>query len=457
MPQTERDLLIRRYLVYVTAVAVLTAVIFAPREPRWWEILLFVLLTLATESASIPFLRQSSSMSVGFALIHASVLLFEPPVATWIAAMGTIRARDLRGSVPVRLVVFNRLQLAAAAATASWVFRLAGGDLDQFASWDTVLAALAGGTAYFAVNVAMVLVSFSLLQRLPNWRHIFVTGLRWVAANWVTVLPISYLMAVTYHAARLGPLAIVFYSIPLLAARQSFQLYVDARKQYLDTIRSLAAALEARDPYTFGHAERVARMAVEVGRQLRLPQADLESLEVAALLHDVGKIGIADGILRKTERYTARDFREMMKHPIIGARIVANVKSLDRLASWVRHHHERMDGQGYPDGLCGDKIPLGARIISVVDSFDAMISARPYKPTRTVHEALEELDRCSGTQFDPQVVQAFRRAIDDGARLVDILAGASEFTAELMRGLDDEIPDREQIRPYAGGSPGGNG
>src|SRR5690606_31580593 len=213
-----------------------------------------------------------------------------------------------------------------------------------------------------------------------------------------------------------------------------FQLYVDARNQYLDTIRSLAAALEARDPYTFGHAERVARMAVEVGRQLRLPRADLEALEVAALLHDVGKIGIADVILRKTEGYTSRDFREMMKHPIIGARILANVKSLDRVAPWVRHHHERMDGLGYPDGLRGEQIPLGARIISVVDAFDAMISARPYKPARTVHDALQELERCAGSQFDPEVVAAFRRAIDDGARLVDILAGASEFTAELLRG-----------------------
>ena len=452
MPRTERDVLVERYLLYIATVTVLTVVLFAPRMADWWHVWMFLLLTLLTESVSISFLRRSSSMSVGFALIHASVLLFEPQAATWIAAWGTVRALDLRGRVPLRLVVFNRLQLAAAAYAASSVFRLAGGNLVEFSASRTIIAAVASGFAYFVVNALMILFSFAVLQRLPNWRHTYFTGLRWVAANWATMLPIAYLIAVTYR--QLGLVSIIFYSLPLLAARQSFQLYVDARKQYLDTIRSLSAALEARDPYTFGHAERVARLSVEVGRELRLSQEDLEELEVAAILHDVGKIGISDAILRKTERYTARDFREMMKHPIIGARIVANVKALDRVASWIRHHHERMDGRGYPDGLRGEDIPLGARIISVVDAFDAMISARPYKPPRTVHEALQELERCAGTQFDPQVVAAFRRAIDDGSRLVEILAGASELTADLLRGLEEEIPDREQIHPYAG-TPGG--
>lgn len=455
MALPEQDTLVQRYLAYVAVVTVLTVVIFAPSLPNWWHVWVFFLLILMAEAVSVPLLRDSSSMSVSFALMYAAALLFEPLPAVWAAALGTVRAMDLQGRVRLPLIIYNRLQMAIATLAASVAFRLVGGDLDRFASAGTILAGLVAGLAFFIANACLVLIGFAVVQRLPGWRTTYIRGLRWVAANWVTVLPIAYLIAATYR--QMGVLSIVFYSIPLLAARQSFQLYVDARNQYLDTIRSLAAALEARDPYTFGHAERVARMAVEVGRQLRLPQSDLESLEVAALLHDVGKIGIADGILRKTERYTARDFREMMKHPIIGARIVANVKSLDRLASWVRHHHERLDGLGYPDGLRGEEIPLGARIISVVDAFDAMISARPYKPARTVHDALEELERCSGTQFDPEVVAAFRRAIDDGANLVDILAGASEFTAELLRGLDDEIPNREQIRPYAESTPGGNG
>ncbi|MFO7245923.1 MAG: HD-GYP domain-containing protein [Thermaerobacter sp.] len=453
MALPEQDKLVQRYIVYVAAVTVLTVVVFAPRLPNWWQVWLFFLLILVTESVSVPLFRHGSSVSVSFALMYAAALLFEPLAAVWAAAFGTVRVMDLQGKVRLPLVVYNRLQMALATLAASLTFRLAEGDLTRFAETRTIMAGLAAGVAFFAANVVLVLIGFSVVQRLPNWQSTFIQGLRWVAANWVTVLPIAYLIAATYR--QMGVLSIVFYSIPLLAARQSFQLYVDARNQYLDTIRSLAAALEARDPYTFGHAERVARMAVEVGRQLRLPRADLEALEVAALLHDVGKIGIADVILRKTEGYTSRDFREMMKHPIIGARILANVKSLDRVAPWVRHHHERMDGLGYPDGLRGEQIPLGARIISVVDAFDAMISARPYKPARTVHDALQELERCAGSQFDPEVVAAFRRAIDDGARLVDILAGASEFTAELLRGLDDEIRDREQIRPYAN-NPGGS-
>ncbi|HEY8449443.1 MAG TPA: HD-GYP domain-containing protein, partial [Bacillota bacterium] len=433
-----------RYALYAVGISALTLLFFGRVVESRESFLLFLFLTLATESLSIHFPRTKSTMSVGFALIHAGVLLFEPVAAAWIAALGTVRQVDLMGRVPWRQVVYNRVQLAVAAFAASSVFRWFGGNLVDFAAPRTIAAGVASGVTYFVLNSLGVLIGFAVIQRLPNWASTFRAGLRWVAANWVTVLPISYLMAITFQ--ELSFVAMLFYILPLFVARRSFQMYVDARRQYLDTIRSLAAALEAKDRYTFGHAERVARLAVEVGRQLRLSQDELEALQVAGILHDIGKIGIADAILQKTDRYTSEDFREMMKHPIIGARIVSRVEALDRVAAWIRHHHERFDGQGYPDGLRGHEIPIGARILAVVDAFDAMTSARPYSPPLSPEEALFELERCAGSQFDPQIVAVFRKVSADGTRLCEILAGAGELTEELLRDLEAEIPNDEQVR-----------
>lgn len=175
---------------------------------------------------------------------------------------------------------------------------------------------------------------------------------------------------------------------------------------YLGSIRAFAAMLDARDPYTAGHSERVSALAVLMGRQLNLDETDLEVLRLGALLHDIGKIGVSDAILRKPAALTVEEYEQLKRHPSIGAHVLRQVPFLAPHIPIVELHHERPDGRGYPLGLSGDDIPLAARIVHVADAFDAITSARAYRPARDPEAAITELQRHSGTDFDPEALEA---------------------------------------------------
>jgi HD-GYP domain-containing protein (c-di-GMP phosphodiesterase class II) len=178
-------------------------------------------------------------------------------------------------------------------------------------------------------------------------------------------------------------------------------------KTYIETVAALAAAVEARDRYTRGHSRRVTELSVEIARRMGKPEWFVKDLESAALLHDIGKIGFPDQILCNPGPLPPDGVRVIQEHPLGGENILKPVGSLARLCPIVRHHHERINGNGYPDGLKGEEIPIAARIITVADSFDAMISARPYKAPRSREDAIGELLRCRGMQFDPSCVDTF--------------------------------------------------
>jgi putative nucleotidyltransferase with HDIG domain len=169
-------------------------------------------------------------------------------------------------------------------------------------------------------------------------------------------------------------------------------------------IGSLAAALDARDPYTAGHSERVANLSVAIARQLQLPDIDVETVRLGALLHDIGKIGVSDAVLRKPGRLSDEEFAQIKLHPTLGARILRPLRFLSAHLPVVELHHEQPNGRGYPHGLYGAQIPLLASIVHVADAFDAMTSARAYRPSRPAEEAIEELQRHSGSMFAPDVV-----------------------------------------------------
>ena len=190
-------------------------------------------------------------------------------------------------------------------------------------------------------------------------------------------------------------------------AVETAELKRKEERAYIETVAALAAAVEARDKYTRGHSRRVTEFAMETARRMGMPAWFVKDLESAGLLHDIGKIGIPDTILHNTGPLPADGLTFILGHPIGGENILKPVGSLARLCPIVRHHHERFDGTGYPDKLKGEDIPIAARILAVADSFDAMISVRAYKPTRDREDAMKELVRCSGTQFDPVCVEAF--------------------------------------------------
>jgi len=185
------------------------------------------------------------------------------------------------------------------------------------------------------------------------------------------------------------------------------RLYEDLEDMYISTVKSLAAAIDAKDPYTRGHSERVTRFALVIAKELSLNEKIQKDVQLCALLHDVGKIGVPISVLRKKDKLTDEDWQHIRRHPVLGAEIISPIRQLKELVPDIRHHHERYDGKGYPDNLKGEQIPLIARILAVADTFDALTSERPYRNGLSDKSALEEIEVVKGTQLDPSCTEAF--------------------------------------------------
>ena len=210
-------------------------------------------------------------------------------------------------------------------------------------------------------------------------------------------------------------------------------LYHTLYMHVINTLQALVASVEAKDAYTERHSQRVTHMAKKIAHYLGCSAPEIDSLEFAGLLHDIGKIGVRDTVLMKREALTNEEWSEIRRHPEIGESIVRPLKLFSLEASIIRHHHERWDGKGYPDGLKETEIPFLSRIITVADSFDAMVSNRPYRPSKPIDQALRELERCKGTQFDPEIVDAF----------VDLFSKRIE-TDQVMHSYEKEKDGMEQ-------------
>jgi len=217
-------------------------------------------------------------------------------------------------------------------------------------------------------------------------------------------------------AAPLGPaevkIAATLWRLQLKQARH-LQVYDHLKETLFGVVRCLSTAIEAKDPYTCGHSERVARIAVRLGQELGMSRGETSDLYLAGLLHDVGKIGIRDEVLLKQGPLTDEEFAHVQEHPVLGDRIVSNVKRLAYLRPGVRSHHERYDGTGYPDGLAGEEIPRMARILAVADACDAMMAARRYRPALPPARIEAVFAAGAGTQWDPQVIDGFFACRDE--------------------------------------------
>jgi len=184
-------------------------------------------------------------------------------------------------------------------------------------------------------------------------------------------------------------------------------------EQFNDMVKIVMKALNEKDPYTQGHSIRVTEYALKIGEELGLDKESMKELELASVLHDIGKLGIPDKILKKPGRLTKEEFAVMRQHSEKGEQMLAGITDLEPYKKYVRAHHERYDGFGYPDGLKAENIPLISRIIFVADTFDAMTSDRPYRKGLSIEVTIDELLKCSGTQFDPMVVETFIRVIKE--------------------------------------------
>jgi diguanylate cyclase (GGDEF)-like protein/putative nucleotidyltransferase with HDIG domain len=182
---------------------------------------------------------------------------------------------------------------------------------------------------------------------------------------------------------------------------------IGTRPSSLSEVYDIASVVEAKDPYTYGHSKRVNIYAMALAERIGLSPDEVSALSAAALLHDIGKVGIPDTVLNKKEKLSKEDWEAIKAHPRLGANIVSNIPKLARTVTSILHHHERWDGTGYPEGLKGQEIPIEARILAIADSFEAMTSARSYRPALSIDEVVKELKKCAGIQFDPKLVEVF--------------------------------------------------
>lgn len=366
-----------------------------------------------------PFFGRSVPIAAGsfFPLLLAAAFLLPPSAAALVPVPGALAGRVDKPPAAARRV-WRAAQLAVTVWAAASLHRLCGGSAGLGSAGtdrlpDLPYALLPACTAALAFSVVLTALDGSILaaaEHLPlahTWR-----GLLARAVGPHLVHGLAGLMMAVLWRSPYGPIAALFVLLPMYISCWVFAQYHREHAAHRATIRALVQAVDIKDAYTRGHSERVGHASVLIAGELGMERDRLESLRFAGILHDVGKLGVPTRVLRKDGPLTPEERRVIELHPEYGHEIVRGIGFLGEARAAILHHHERLDGSGYPYGLAGHAIPEFARVVAVADAFDAMTSTRSYRPGRPVPAALRELRRCAGTQFDPRMVRALTRALD---------------------------------------------
>lgn len=393
--------------------------------------------------------RSAGNSSITFIPLLASVQLFGPEAAVLLMAVTGISVEfAIRRNEAIR-GLFNSAQLIFSTYVAGWAFVLAGGTalgdagtLGQGLEVVQQLAAfVAFGLVFLALNHAAVSLAITLSQHL-RFSEVWAKMLGHSGATLHDVLISPIAIAVAFLYVQAGVTGILVVLLPLLFVRHSYWTTSRLREANADLLKALVKAIETRDPYTSGHSLRVSFLARRIAEALELPRGTAERIGQAALLHDIGKIeSLYTDILAKPDALTADERAVIQSHVTKGEELLKNLASVsDEILLTVRHHHEREDGTGYPDGLAGEAIPIGARIVAVCDAVDAMLSDRPYRSALSVSDVVQQLKEHSGTQFAPQVVEAVLKS-DIVSEYADIMrasrsaSGRPELLEEMRPGV----------------------
>jgi putative nucleotidyltransferase with HDIG domain len=400
------SLKLKVYIGAVTGLAIALFIYLVPSlslTPDTWLILtFFIVLSIIAEFMPVD-LPVGGRVTIGFPIDFVVILIYGPLFAICVTFMGEILGDIFNRKTIWYKTLFNASQYALSAGVAGIVYQKLGGVVGLVNISNYIIPAAICAISYFLINSNLFMIVVSLSEEvsiLSVWKN----RIKGAIATYIALAPIGFIMALVYTS--IGVWGIILFFFPLFLARRSFELYTKMRKMYLETIRALAAAIDAKDPYTKGHSERVAKIAVVLATELNLPDRDIEDIEYTALLHDIGKIGIDDRILGKSSKLSNEEFKKIKEHPIVGAKIIEPVDFLKNSYKTIYHHHEKYNGSGYPDGLKEKDIPLCARIIAVADAYDAMGSDRPYRKKLSKEKILKEFTEQSGKQFDPQIVNA---------------------------------------------------
>ncbi len=364
-------------------------------------------------------------LTLGAVLGLAAALSLDPWLAGLAMMAASVITDGISRSKPLQVLV-NASNLALATISAAAAYRLvADSSQTPLGSVTNIAASLLAAIVYSMVNTwGLAIVVAPVLGESPYrlWRSNFSPWL------FVSLMSLGSLIPVL---ADQHPLALLVLAVPLLGSHFAQRALRNVQEETQATMAGLADALEVRDVYTSQHSIRVTTLVEAILDEMpHLPTDVRKMILDAARIHDLGKIGIRDAALLKQGPLTPEEFEEVKRHSSIGAELVSRLAIYRRSAAIVRHHHERWDGRGYPDGLKGEQIPLGARIIAVADSFDAMTSDRPYRRALSFEAAVAEIQRNSGTQFDPKVVEAFLRAVADPVRMAAVARARTARPAE---------------------------
>jgi len=394
------------FIVVVTALAIALFIYLIPSLrslSNIWPVLVFFL-DISVFDEFIPVdLPVGGVISIGFPIDFVLILVYGPALAMLITALGALIGEAIERERSWYKIIFNTSQFALTAGIAGLIYQYTGGIIGFQNFFKFIVPAALCAFIYCLINLILVTMVISLDQG-SKFTAVWRTNFQEILPTYLAEAPLGFLMAIVY--VEVGIFGILLFFLPLLLARRSFELYTKMRKMYLDTIRALAAAIDAKDPYTKGHSERVAQTSVTLARELNLSEREIENIEYASLLHDIGKIGIDERILGKDDDLTREEFNRIKEHTVTGAKIIEPVEFLKDSYEAIYHHHERYDGDGYPDGLKEKDIPLSARIIAVADAYDAMGSDRPYRKRLSYDKIMKELKEQSDKQFDPEVVKA---------------------------------------------------
>ncbi|MBL1085463.1 HD-GYP domain-containing protein [Streptomyces actinomycinicus] len=397
-----------RARVYVACVALLAVPCLLPlpaTHAPWWATGLLAALCTACEHG----VRRGFGGTFYPVLLAGAFLL--PPSA---AALVPLPAA-LLSPVEHPPVVPRRVWRAAQPALAVWCAAQVHGTLggrDAVVGRDFPYALLPAGAAVLAFCLVLTALdgglraAAGLVPPRRAWRGLLTRTLAPVAVHGLAGLMMAVLWRSPY-----GPVAALLVLLPMCVSWWVFAQYHRERAAHQATIRALVQAVDIKDGYTRGHSERVGQASVLIARELGMDDDRVEVLRFAGILHDVGKLGVPTRLLRKDGPLTPEERRIIELHPEYGHEMVRGISFLGEARAAILHHHERLDGSGYPYGLAGDRIPECARIVAVADAFDAMTSTRTYSRARPVEAAVAELERCAGTQFDPRMVGALVRAL----------------------------------------------